>query len=62
MVTLLVTLGPLTLQTTPTSTFCIAFHVFVDFEFGMQVDKLDVCSPCRPLLIVMRVMAGRHCI
>jgi len=47
MVILLVTLGDLSLQTTPISTFCVALHIFVagehrDFKFGVQVSK---CQP-----------------
>jgi len=43
MVTLLVMLGTLTTQTTPVSTFCVTFHVFLvgdhgDFKFDMQVN------------------------
>jgi len=43
MVILTVTLGDPYPQTTPNSTFCIAFYIFVvsehrDFKFGMQVD------------------------
>ena len=43
MVTLPLTMGDPNPQTTPFSTFCVAFHIIVvgehrDFKFGMQID------------------------